>query len=157
MYIESVTISNLRTISEASLSLRHADDIRPSKQGSEPSSVPNVNLFLGNNGAGKSTMLRGMALSVLTPVIDSSGYVPFSMVRREGKEYAKEARVSAKLRLHDQDLEGRRRAGEDDIHELTTRIVRKRSTEFLVQEEIADSSLWEGMYDNDSPAFLLVG
>jgi recombinational DNA repair ATPase RecF len=47
--------------------------------------VPNVNLLLGINGAGKTTLLKAIALAVLAPVIQSSGYKPYYLVRREGK------------------------------------------------------------------------
>ncbi|MEZ5301279.1 MAG: hypothetical protein R3F11_11595 [Verrucomicrobiales bacterium] len=112
--------------------------------------------MLGNNGAGKSTILRGIALSILTPVIESAGYVPNSMVRRERGAFADAAKVSARLRLHAQDMEPKKAPPKESV-ELTSCIVRRKTTEFLQAGESGKADLWEGMFDDRSPAFLLVG
>ena len=43
--------------------------------------VDNVNLILGGNGMGKTTLLKAIALSVLTPIIRDCGYVSHRLVR----------------------------------------------------------------------------
>ncbi|SDA53933.1 MULTISPECIES: AAA family ATPase [unclassified Janthinobacterium] len=74
MYIKSVRIENLRSIASTSLELNSPDD--------KSMKFPNVNVILGDNGMGKSTVLRALALGVLAPIMSDSGYRPDSMVRR---------------------------------------------------------------------------
>src|SRR5687768_7399299 len=100
MYIESLKIENLRTFETA--------EIRFNLPGAKPpsdSSLPNVTLLLGDNGAGKTSVLRAAALAALGPILTSgsAGYVPYSLVRRAGRNQPGPARVSAELLLHKQD------------------------------------------------------
>jgi hypothetical protein len=44
----------------------------------------NVNVLLGNNGAGKTSILRAVALGALAPVLQASGFRPVGYVRRTG-------------------------------------------------------------------------
>ena len=45
--------------------------------------LPNVNLLLGNNGLGKTTLLKAVALAALGPAVRSSGIYASRLVRRE--------------------------------------------------------------------------
>lgn len=74
MHVLAVTIDNLRSIASARLDLND-----PTERGML---YPNVNVILGNNGAGKSTVLRAIAMGILAPSLGDSGYRPDSMVRR---------------------------------------------------------------------------
>ena len=81
MYIRSLHLANVRCFKTAALSFQHPG--RVPKAGDVPvSSLPNVNLLLGNNGAGKSTILQGIALALISPVVQHTGYRAQSMVRR---------------------------------------------------------------------------
>jgi predicted ATPase len=84
MYIESIRIENFRTFRHAEIDLLHparsAEDLKerfpiPAVQ------FPNVNLVLGNNGAGKSALLKAIALACLGPVANL--IKPERLVRRE--------------------------------------------------------------------------
>ena len=79
MYVKSVSLSNLRCFREAVLELSHPDWVRDD---SPLGRLPNVNLLLGMNGTGKTTILKALAIGVLSPVIQQSGYVPYYLVRR---------------------------------------------------------------------------
>jgi len=61
---------------------------QPDGDGSEDR-LPNVNLLLGVNGAGKTTVLKALALGTLSPVIQNSGYVPYYLVRRTKPRHSK--------------------------------------------------------------------
>jgi hypothetical protein len=77
MYLRSLEIENLRCFEKAKVSLLYPG------QPDLPKQVhANVNLLLGVNGAGKTTILKAIALAVLTPVLESSGFVPYCLVRR---------------------------------------------------------------------------
>jgi predicted ATP-binding protein involved in virulence len=77
MYVTSLEIENLRCFEKAELSLLY-----PGMKGLPKGVLDNVNLLVGVNGAGKTTILKAVALVVLTPVLESSGFVPYYLVRR---------------------------------------------------------------------------
>lgn len=75
MYIQQLHIENLRSLKSATLELNHP--------GTAGLAYPNVNVLLGGNGMGKTSVLRAAALAALGPLLSSSsGYVPESLIRR---------------------------------------------------------------------------
>lgn len=180
MYIKTLSITNLRCFEEVQLDLQHPERPTPVAL-----NHPNVNLLLGNNGAGKSTILRAIALGILAPVIEGSGYVPYYLIRRQrytqhpplrvpppgqrrgdsvrprgpaplGAGQA-DASVSFSLCLHEQDVGkviadaqgGVEVVGLNDLERL-----------YPIHTSVGNSQeedIWDGMFDNDSPAFLLLG
>lgn len=75
MYIKTLKIENLRSLAAVELELNtpSTPDLK----------LPNVNVMLGGNGLGKTSVLRAVALSTLGPLLSaSSGYVPDSLIRR---------------------------------------------------------------------------
>ncbi|TLD71338.1 ATP-binding protein [Phragmitibacter flavus] len=153
MYVQKVEIISLRTITTAGFELNHPD--LPVNEAGQPLALPNVNLVLGNNGGGKSTILRAIALGLLTPVIESAGYVPYSLVRRTGKTFAKDASVTLKVVFHEQDFAHVEQMPEQVT--LTSRVIRRGSTEFVQPDTKTDKNLWDGMYHDDTLAFFFVG
>src|SRR5215813_3328958 len=77
LYVTSVHIENMRCFAEADLKLRHPD---LQDQAQPTLNLPNINLLLGNNGGGKTTVLKAIALAALAPVMArSSGYKPYRL------------------------------------------------------------------------------
>jgi hypothetical protein len=79
MYIKKVEFTNLRCFKHGEMDLRY-----PGDGVTVPEGVPNlenVNLILGVNGAGKTTALKAVALSLIAQM-PSTGFVPNSLVRR---------------------------------------------------------------------------
>jgi energy-coupling factor transporter ATP-binding protein EcfA2 len=60
----------------------------PGRNKSKSAAIPNVNLILGDNGQGKSSLLRALALTPLAPVISQFGFIPYRLVRRPGAKIA---------------------------------------------------------------------
>ena len=89
MHITHLKIENLRSLALAEMELN--------VPGSSNMDFPNVNVLLGGNGYGKSSVLRALALAVLGPLLSSSsGYVPENLIRRPpGKRIVKTAKLQA--------------------------------------------------------------
>jgi predicted ATPase len=147
MYIRSLKIRSLRCFDKVELDLQY-----PGRPGQESLNAPNVNLLLGNNGSGKTTVLRGAALAALSPVISKSGYVPNHMIRRQKTSATAEARVE----LHPQDL-GRVKIGriKSQAQKLGVSIRKRGDVEYI--EDPSIPAHMAEMFDDNSPAFLVVG
>jgi AAA domain, putative AbiEii toxin, Type IV TA system len=152
MYVRSLQIENLRCFQSAEIELQY-----PGRNPEEANLLPNVNLLLGINGAGKSTVLKAIALGILGRVLPMSGFVPYHLVRRgrEGREDS--ARIKAQLFVHSLDVPETYVGGDH----LPSRVVLERlKTQETISAEagLVDASLvMEELLDEASPAFLLVG
>ena len=71
MYIESLCLENFRNF--------HQDQISFNQPG--PGQYANINLLLGTNGSGKTTIMKAAALAILNEVLPQSGFVPRNLVR----------------------------------------------------------------------------
>jgi hypothetical protein len=146
VYIQSLKIESFRTFESAEIRFN-----LPDQGPSSGSSLPNVSLLLGDNGAGKTSVLRAAALAALGPILTSgsAGYVPYSLVRRAGRQQSKSARVTAELVLHKQDGHIGKERIETVIERTRGWVDRFQSKEVPAWTEV----LWE----EKSPAFLMVG
>lgn len=82
MYIDNIVLKNFRTFRAASIDFVHPDQSFDDLDFPRPK-LRNVNLLLGNNGAGKSALLKAIALSALGPAVGRAGIYPYRFVRRE--------------------------------------------------------------------------
>src|SRR5262245_6584400 len=113
MYLDSVTLANLRTFHKPTrIDLVHPDsDFAPAGfegNGQLPRPhLPNVNLLLGDNGSGKTTILKAVALAGFGPAVADAKVGDNYLVRKvPGRLPTKgpaEASVRAALVLHGQD------------------------------------------------------
>jgi hypothetical protein len=86
MYLEKIRIENFRTFRHTEIDLLHPDMSATELRKSFPIPhvlYPNVNIVLGNNGAGKSAFLKAIALACLGPTVRDSGIFAYRLVRRE--------------------------------------------------------------------------
>ncbi len=75
MYVERLNLENIRTFARSEISLIHPDMVfrLPGSDGAENRrllprpKLPNVNLLLGDNSSGKTTVLQAIALATLGP------------------------------------------------------------------------------------------
>lgn len=151
LYLKSLEIERFRAFRHTNVHLHH-----PGARASGTLKYPNINLLLGNNGMGKSAALKAAALALMSPVLASTGYRPYSLVRREVDKSPMDAAVKAHVALSDQDLE------EDldtapDAAELTARISRRHTTETCEPDLVSQHPVWEPMFREDSAAFFFVG
>jgi hypothetical protein len=104
---------------------------------------PNVNLLLGDNGSGKSTVLRAIAMAALGPVLDSSGFVPFQLVRKQRSR----ARVQAGFLF----------GGPDGLQVIGSDVLVASRGDLELVEASTAGRYWEDLYTQSTPSFFVVG
>ena len=157
MYIEKLELENIRTFKKATLNFVHPDR-SPSKEttansGPKPR-LPNVNLLLGDNGSGKTTVLQTVALSILGPTARDSNLAAHTLVRRERarKESREKAasRLLAQLKLHKQDR--------SFLTEIDSEIyIHRRGELEHLRFEGSEDDAWDSAYKSENDAFFIVG
>ena len=126
MYVDKLEIKNFKCFEETAFELNYPG--RETKSGSPlPSRLPNVNLFLGDNGTGKSSVFKALTLAVLAPILQSSGFTADFLVRRlqsnaslrRDESLDDEANVRASLKLHNADVDDKELVGHLKIMTLS--------------------------------------
>jgi hypothetical protein len=77
LYAKSLHIYGFKCFGKAELALQY-----PGRKTGSVSETENINLILGDNGGGKSSVLRALAIAVLASALLESGFVPYRLVRR---------------------------------------------------------------------------
>ena len=88
MYVESVSMTDFRCFEKAETTF-----VYPGMPGLPEGALPNVTLLIGINGAGKTSLLRGVALGLLTDGIHSLGYIPYSLIRVNPKRAIQQSQL----------------------------------------------------------------
>jgi AAA domain, putative AbiEii toxin, Type IV TA system/AAA domain len=149
VYVRSLEIENLRCFKSASVDLRF-----PGRDQEATPDLPNVNLLLGNNGSGKTTVLKAVALAVLGPILPSSGFVPYNLVRRRSPD----SYICAEQVFHREDLETT--PPKNRIEVVVSKLKDQESigviTDYVGGPGGAFGA-WEKLFEDNSPAFFLVG
>jgi predicted ATPase len=81
MYINDIKLQNFRTFQDERVTFVHPDQ-NFKKLGIPKPKLSNINLLLGNNGSGKSALLKAISLVALGPAVSDSGIFPYRLVRR---------------------------------------------------------------------------
>jgi len=163
MYIDSIELQNFRTFRSSRIDFLHPDQDFAALGFRKPK-LPNVNLLLGNNGLGKTTMLKAIALAALGPAVRSSGIYASQLIRREPAAATGTSAKSSRVRKpqpravigalftpHPQDRV-------DESHKVESRIEVQRKgdlEEFLWTHP--DEKRWHPIYSSSSDAFFFVG
>lgn len=151
MYVDKLHIYNFKCFGKTVIPFQF-----PGREGDqeELSRINNVNLILGDNGGGKSSVLRALAIAVLAPVLLESGFVSYRLVKRPG---GRESLLKVDGILSTSDL---RKANRDQSEiELLARIKSRHNSSLdqLHLDHTPDSPLEQMIYDSESHAFFVVG
>lgn len=155
VYIETIKVTNFRCFKETMLKLRHPSESADAKD--DPKlHYRNVNLLIGDNGAGKTSILKALALAVLGPVIGNSGYRPYYLVRRGARTSA--AIVEAEALLHAQDVSRPRSKADTPITKTRfhARVLKRGDYESVLAKPPAGRG-GQNIFLENSPAFFMVG
>lgn len=68
MYVRSIRLREVRSVSRADIDFRH-----PGQPDASRFELPNINVLVGLNGGGKTTVLKAVAASFLAPIVGSDG------------------------------------------------------------------------------------
>lgn len=152
MYAKKLWAYDFRCFGKATMDLQF-----PGRRSKGASETPNVNLILGDNGGGKSSVLRAIAIAVLAPVLLETGFVPYRMVRRpDAKRSLIKLTASVDVTEYGE-LKGEK-ASRSDLTLLARFDMRQKSSrDRLHLESTPDSPITKLIYDDYSSAFFLVG
>jgi hypothetical protein len=152
MYAKQLSAYEFRCFGKAVMELQY-----PGRRGKGTSEIPNVNLILGDNGGGKSSVLRAIAIAVLAPVLLESGFVAYRMVRRpKGKNSL--VKVNGRLSGDEYNAIASGKKKPADLEMLARFEAREnQSRDRLHLDSTPNSPIANLIYDDKSPAFFLVG
>lgn len=156
MHIDHIALKDFRTFRSTRIDFVHPDQDF-ARLGFDRPKYPNVNLLLGNNGFGKTTLLKAVALACLGPAVGKSGVFPYRLIRREPDDHPEQpslARIEAAFTTHRQD----RVAGAATPERLQAlvEVRRQGDLEDLVWASQAQPG-WEAIFSAESEALFFVG
>lgn len=147
MYVQELEIRNVKAIRETKVLFK-------SPQSGPSIALSNVNLLLGNNGTGKTTILSSIALSVLAPIIESSGFFARNMVTF-GED---DGSTQTSLLLHKSDYPSESNSPTDPQITRLDLSVRGDVTQLILDRDTSSSgSNLQRLYEDDNPGYFLLG
>jgi hypothetical protein len=154
MYLDRIKLDRFRTFRDAHFVLVHPKQEFGQKAGFGKPTLPNINLLLGDNGSGKTALLKAIALAALGPAVDKVGIYPYKLIRCEpGKSVSpyRDAVIEATFTPHEQDG-----VGEHRIVESRVEVLPRGDLEILRWAHEKEEP-WGGIYQEQSEAFFFVG
>ena len=152
MYIESLTIDRFQPFEHAETTLLH-----PRGLGSRSARHPNVNLILGNNGAGKSAALRAAAVALLGPIVSASTHRPHCFARMAPDSEKAPTTVAAQLSLPSPEHDGLLAAGTPTAAERKVRVHRRDGIEACDFDHGPPDAVGRHIREDESAAFFVGG
>lgn len=162
MYAKSIAMYGFKCFGKAEVDLLY-----PGRAEVTPLQHPNVNLILGDNGGGKSSVLRAIAIAALAPALINAGFVAYRLVRRgRDGESVTDSLLKLKAVLDPSERRseapgksGKPRGTAARPKEFLARLKAnpRSSIDQLTLESTPDNPISELIYDDFSPAFFVVG
>lgn len=102
MYIDNIEISNFRVFANAKIDFIHPDRDFRAMNVPRPA-IKNVNLIVGDNGHGKTTLLKAIAIAALGPAIDRVKLPYYQLIKKSNNPRQLATTISAEFSPHHQD------------------------------------------------------
>ena len=154
MYAKSLHIYDFKCFRKAEMKLQY-----PGRTGTGVPEIDNVNLILGDNGGGKSSILRALAIAALAPTLLESGFVPYRLARRAGANHPPVEKTLLKIVAQATQGETPPERPRGKKFELLARIEQRPrgNLDRLHLDSTPDSPIVDLIYDDYSPTFFIVG
>jgi AAA domain, putative AbiEii toxin, Type IV TA system len=166
MYAKSIAIYGFKCFGKAEVEFRY-----PGRSDGTNLEHPNINLILGDNGRGKSSVLRAIAIAALAPALITGGFVAYRLVRRDAEGGVASNSLLKLLGILDESewsfhaskpvVKSGRRARPKPLrqHEFLARLKAnpRSQVDQLTLESTPDNPISDVIYDDSSPAFFVVG
>jgi hypothetical protein len=154
LYAKSLQLENFKCFGKASLKFQYPGRPRSAAE------LKNVNLVLGDNGGGKSSVLRAIALAMLAPVLSESGFVPYRLVRRVADNQDSVTRAEVKVEALAERTEfSKYRPAPNRLAELSIEIsLRDRGGD--IDRVLGSTAPWhfmDALFDEESATVFMVG
>lgn len=153
MFIDSIAMKDFRCFEQAETTF-----VYPGKEGLPEGVLPNVTLLMGENGSGKTSTLKVIALLGLQPILTTLGYRPYALVGRtsDKRKQPESGGAVGVFRVAEGELAIRVSA-----HDTTTaiRIATVESWDYF-PPDLFDGQVnlvFENDLDDESPSYFLVG
>jgi hypothetical protein len=159
MYINQIEIERFRTFRKATVQFVHPDQDFEQLGFPQKPRLPNVNLLLGNNGSGKTSLLKTVAIAALGPAIQAASLPVYRLIRREPGDSETDPSIAATIRAefvaHDQEL---RAMPEIKTKRLESAITIRRMGDLELPEWThSEQKSWHPIFSTSSDAFFFVG
>jgi hypothetical protein len=161
MYIDGIKLANFRTFRRADIAFLHPRQDFVSLGFKRRPKLANVNLLLGDNGRGKTAMLKAISLACLGPAVSNSGIYPYRLIRREPEQKSGPSRRShqvdeATIEATFSPLPQDRVPPQIDKVESRISVIRKGDLEQVAWSH-HDEKTWHPVFLESSDAFFFVG
>jgi predicted ATP-binding protein involved in virulence len=152
LYIKRLHAKNFRCFADATAEFNYPGRVGTPKK-PVSSRLPNVNLFIGHNGSGKTTVFRAIALGVISP-INNTGFVPDNLVRQPINPSEK-TQITLDLLLSEFDTskEELAKLKNNSISTTTTITLQGSYEDIEGDSKFKGKPLFDKIYDKDSDAF----
>ncbi len=144
MYVKKLTIENFKCFEKAQVELNYPGKKYPSSV--QKPKFDNVNLFIGENGSGKSTVCQALCIAVLESLLSTSnaGFRTEGLVRKESEK----SELTANLMFTEQE-------GIVDNHKAHAIINSTSGTEYLRPGSNGKSKYDKLLFEETSPTVFL--
>lgn len=161
MYINRIRIESFRTFRQTAVDFVHPD--QDAKRLGFPAKprLNNVNLLLGNNGSGKTSLLKAVAIAALGPAVAAASLPIYRLIRREPGETGDPgtgipaAVIEADFTPHAQEVEAIKPVRVKRLESHVT-IQRRGDVELPVWTH-PDDKPWHPIFSAANDAFFFVG
>lgn len=157
MYIDKIKLEEFRTFKRAEIDFVHPDQRFEELELPKPK-LKNVNLLLGNNGSGKTTMLKAIAMAALGPAVGDANLPIYRLIRQKPASakgtQPEEALIEASFSTHEQDGHGTNFCPE--VMESVVKISRQGEVE-RVKWAHSQEKEWSPIFSSENDAFFFVG